>query len=84
MYIFILYDFAKNGKTLFTEKPYKNVAANLDNVLSMLCASDKISIRAGDSMRLIERNDDVYYVWMIDRNDLIAGQIPGWTESHAS
>ena len=58
MYIFILYDFTKNGKTLFTEKPYKNAAVNLDNVLSMLCASDKISIRAGDSMRMIERNDE--------------------------
>ena len=25
-----------------------------------------------------------YYVWMNDRNDLCAGQIPGWCESHAS
>ncbi len=41
-----VYDFTKNGKTLFTEKPYKNAAVNLDNVLSMLCTSDKISIRA--------------------------------------
>lgn len=24
-----------------------------------------------------------YYVWMNSRNDLLAGQIPGWAESHA-
>ena len=33
---------------------------------------------------LKELKEAGYYVWMNDRNDLTAGQIPGWTESHAT
>ena len=41
-------------------------------------------LRPGETTLLKELKDAGYYVWMNDRNDLTAGQIPGWTESHAS
>ena len=41
-------------------------------------------LRPGETTLLKELKDTGYYVWMNDRNDLTAGQIPGWTESHAS
>lgn len=37
----------------------------------------------GETSLLKELRDSEYYVWMNDHNDLTAGQIPGWTESHA-
>lgn len=40
-------------------------------------------LRPGETSLLKELKDAGYYVWMNDRNDLTAGQIPGWTESHA-
>ena len=40
-------------------------------------------LRPGETSLLKELRDGGYYVWMNDRNDLTAGQIPGWTESHA-
>ena len=41
-------------------------------------------LRPGESSLFSELKDAGYYVWMNDRNDLLAGQIPGWAESHAS
>lgn len=40
-------------------------------------------LRPGEETLLKELKDNGYYVWMNDRNDLTAGQIDGWTESHA-
>ncbi len=40
-------------------------------------------LHPGETTLLKELRDSGYYVWMNDRNDLTAGQIPGWTESHA-
>jgi len=40
-------------------------------------------LRPGESTLFSELKKAGYYVWMNDRNDLTAGQIPGWTESHA-
>lgn len=41
-------------------------------------------LHPGETTLLKELKDAGYYVWMNDRNDLTAGQIPGWTESHAT
>ncbi len=41
-------------------------------------------LRPGEATLFSELKDAGYYVWMNDRNDLTAGQIPGWTESHAT
>ena len=41
-------------------------------------------LRPGETTLFRELKEAGYYVWMNDRNDLTAGQIPGWTESHAS
>ena len=41
-------------------------------------------LHPGETTLLQELKNAGYYVWMNDRNDLTAGQIPGWTESHAS
>ncbi len=41
-------------------------------------------LHPGETSLLKELKDAGYYVWMNDRNDLTAGQIPNWTESHAS
>lgn len=41
-------------------------------------------LHPGEDSLLKELKDAGYYVWMNDRNDLTAGQIPGWTESHAT
>ena len=41
-------------------------------------------LHPGETSLFQELKDAGYYVWMNDRNDLIAGQIPGWAESHAS
>lgn len=41
-------------------------------------------LHPGESSLLKELKEAGYYVWMNDRNDLTAGQIPGWTESHAT
>lgn len=41
-------------------------------------------LRPGESSLFKELKEAGYYVWMNDRNDLTAGQIKGWTESHAS
>lgn len=40
-------------------------------------------LRPGEDSMLKELKDAGYYVWMNDRNDLTAGQIQGWSESHA-
>lgn len=40
-------------------------------------------LRPGEDTLLKELKEAGYHVWMNDRNDLTAGQIPGWTESHA-
>lgn len=40
-------------------------------------------LRPGETTLFQELRAAGYYVWMNDRNDLTAGQIPGWTESHA-
>ncbi|HHV10682.1 MAG TPA: sulfatase-like hydrolase/transferase [Clostridiales bacterium] len=40
-------------------------------------------LQPGEDSLLKELHDGGYYVWMNDRNDLTAGQIPGWTEAHA-
>ena len=40
-------------------------------------------LHPGEDSLLKELKESGYYVWMNDRNDLTAGQIPGWTESHA-
>lgn len=40
-------------------------------------------LRPGETTLFQEIRNAGYYVWMNDRNDLTAGQIPGWTESHA-
>ena len=40
-------------------------------------------LRPGETTLLKELKDAGYYVWMNDRNDLCAGQYPGWVESHA-
>ena len=41
-------------------------------------------LHPGETSLLQELKEAGYYVWMNDRNDLTAGQIPGWTESHAT
>ncbi len=41
-------------------------------------------LRPGEETLFSEMKSAGYYVWMNDRNDLLAGQIPGWAESHAS
>lgn len=41
-------------------------------------------LRPGEATLFSELKSAGYYVWMNDRNDLLAGQIPGWAESHAS
>ncbi|MDD3429496.1 MAG: sulfatase-like hydrolase/transferase [Oscillospiraceae bacterium] len=41
-------------------------------------------LRPGESTLFKELKEAGYYVWMNDRNDLTAGQISGWTESHAT
>lgn len=41
-------------------------------------------LQPGEDSLLKELKQAGYYVWMNDRNDLTAGQIPGWTESHAT
>lgn len=40
-------------------------------------------LRPGETTLLKELKESGYYVWMNDRNDLCAGQYPGWVESHA-
>ncbi|ETP72954.1 arylsulfatase A family protein [Lachnospiraceae bacterium JC7] len=40
-------------------------------------------LRPGEDSLFSELRRSGYYVWMNDRNDLTAGQIPGWTESNA-
>lgn len=40
-------------------------------------------LHPGEDSILKELKEGGYYVWMNDRNDLTAGQIDGWTESHA-
>ena len=41
-------------------------------------------LHPGESSLFSELKDAGYYVWMNDRNDLLAGQCPGWAESHAT
>lgn len=41
-------------------------------------------LREGESSIFSELKDAGYYVWMNARNDLVAGQIPGLMERHAS
>ena len=41
-------------------------------------------LRPGENSLFKELKDSGYYVWMNDRNDLTAGQMEGWTESHAN
>lgn len=41
-------------------------------------------LRQGESSLFSELKDAGYYVWMNARNDLVAGQIPGLLERHAS
>lgn len=41
-------------------------------------------LQPGEYSLLKELKEAGYYVWMNDRNDLTAGQIPGWSESHAT
>lgn len=41
-------------------------------------------LREGESSLFQELKDAGYYVWMNARNDLVAGQIPGLLEKHAS
>ena len=40
-------------------------------------------LHPGEATLFQELRQAGYHVWMNDRNDLTAGQIPGWTESHA-
>ena len=40
-------------------------------------------LRPGEATLFSELKAAGYHVWMNDRNDLLAGQIPGWCESHA-
>lgn len=40
-------------------------------------------LRPGETTLLKELKEAGYYVWMNDRNDLCAGQYPGWVEAHA-
>lgn len=40
-------------------------------------------LRQGDSTLLSELKNAGYYVWMNDRNDLLAGQVPGIMNQHA-
>ena len=40
-------------------------------------------LRPGEETLFSELRKAGYYVWMNTRNDLLAGQIPGWLESHA-
>lgn len=40
-------------------------------------------LHPGEDSLLKELKENGYYVWMNDRNDLTAGQIEGWSESHA-
>ncbi len=41
-------------------------------------------LRSHETSMLKELKDAGYYVWMNARNDLVAGQVPGLVESHAS
>lgn len=41
-------------------------------------------LRSGESSIFSELKDAGYYVWMNARNDLVAGQVPGLLERHAS
>ena len=41
-------------------------------------------LRQGERSLFQELMDHGYYVWMNGRNDLVAGQIPGLTASHAN
>ena len=40
-------------------------------------------LHPGEETLFSELRRGGYYVWMNSRNDLLAGQIPGWAESHA-
>ena len=40
-------------------------------------------LRPGETTLFRELKEAGYHVWMNDRNDLCAGQYPGWVESHA-
>lgn len=40
-------------------------------------------LRPGEETLFSELRRGGYYVWMNTRNDLLAGQFPGWAESHA-
>lgn len=40
-------------------------------------------LHPGEETLFSELMRDGYYVWMNSRNDLLAGQYPGWMESHA-
>ncbi len=40
-------------------------------------------LRPGEESLFSELKKSGYYVWMNARNDLLAGEIPGWAESHA-
>ncbi len=40
-------------------------------------------LRPGEESLFSELKKSGYHVWMNDRNDLAAGQYPGWVESHA-
>ncbi len=40
-------------------------------------------LRPGEETLFSELKRQGYYVWMNARNDLLAGQYPGWAESHA-
>ncbi len=40
-------------------------------------------LRPGEETLFSELRRGGYYVWMNARNDLLAGEIPGWAESHA-
>ena len=40
-------------------------------------------LHPGETTLFRELKDAGYYVWMNDRNDLLAGQVPGWLEEHA-
>lgn len=41
-------------------------------------------LREGESSLFSKLKDAGYYVWMNARNDLVAGQVPGIVECHAS
>ena len=40
-------------------------------------------LHPGETTLFKELREAGYYVWMNDRNDFLAGQIPGWMEEHA-